>query len=326
MPTSAKVVGFNRDVSAVELENDCLLLRVLPEVGAKIYNFFWKEKKREVLWQNPRIAPQRYPVDGGFDNYWCGGWDEGFPTCDPCEYGGEQYPALGELRSLDWKIEELHSGDDVNVKLSAFGPISPVYAVKTVTLMRNSPVVRIRSEIKNLGPKSLDFIWGTHPALRVNEKMVLRVPARKGIVGQASDERMGKPGQQYNWPRLETSQGFSDMSRVQGMSAKVNCGHYALALETGSYAVEDVESGEGFLLKWPLEQCPFLWMWLVYGGWRGHHHVVIEPWTSYPNTLRGAVEQETNRCLEAGEIFSIEIQATVYARPETYVDALKRLQ
>jgi hypothetical protein len=45
---------------------------------------------------------------------------------------------------------------------------------------------------------------------------------------------MGKLGQQYNWPMLETPQPIFEMSRVLAMNAAVNGGHYALELERGS--------------------------------------------------------------------------------------------
>jgi Domain of unknown function (DUF5107) len=65
------------DLHVVILENDWLRASVLPGVGAKIYDLIWKATGRNLLWHNPRILPQSYPVDGNFDNYWCGGWDEG---------------------------------------------------------------------------------------------------------------------------------------------------------------------------------------------------------------------------------------------------------
>jgi hypothetical protein len=137
---SANITGFKSGLLAIQLESGSLRLKVLPSVGAKIYDFFWKEENRNILWRNPRIAPQQYAVDTNFDNYWCGGWDEGFPTCDPCEYGGEQYPALSELRSLTWEVDYIHSRDgEASVKLFAIGPINPVRATKTITLRSGSP-------------------------------------------------------------------------------------------------------------------------------------------------------------------------------------------
>jgi galactose mutarotase-like enzyme len=327
MPMNLNLAGVVHDVQAVILESDWLWASVLPTVGGKIYDLVWKPTGRNILWHNPRILPQISPVDGNFDNYWCGGWDDGFPTCDPCEYRGEQYPSLGELRSVRWQVQA--AGEDEEkafVKLAAFGPISPVRAEKTVTLMANAPVLRMRYEITNLGPLPVEFIWGTHPALEAHENLILRIPAKTGIVGIATDPRMGTVGQRYGWPRLETPTGTVDMSRVRGIDAKVAGGHYATDLESGWYAVEDTRTGEGFLLKFPLAECPYLWMWLVYGGWRGYHHIIVEPWTSYPNKLAEAVQQNTHRTLLPGERFSVEVAACVYRRDDGYQGALWALE
>lgn len=312
---------------ALELENDALLVSVLPQVGAKIYDLIAKRAGQNFLWHNPRILPQTYPVDANFDNYWCGGWDEGFPTCDACMFQGEQYPNLGELRSVVWQVSDTRSDDEgASVTLSAYGPISPVKAEKQVTLASSGPIVRVRSRITNLGPAPLEFIWGTHPALNVSDEAILRIPARTGIVGQVSHASLGQPGQCYVWPHLETRNGKTDMSRTLPASSGLNCGHYATDLEGGWYAVEDAATGRGFLLKFSVETCPYLWMWLSYGGWRGYHHVIVEPWTSYPVNLADAVQKGTARRLAAGETFESEVSATVYGPPETWQDARKRLE
>jgi galactose mutarotase-like enzyme len=227
---------------------------------------------------------------------------------------------------LKWRVKDSNAdAERALVKLFAFGPISPVRAEKTVTLLASSPVLKMRYEITNIGPSPVEFIWGTHPALAAHEKMVLRIPAKIGIVGQATDPRLGTPGQRYPWPRLETPAGCMDMSRVQAIGARLACGHYATDLEGGWYAVEDSQTGEGFLLKFSREQCPYLWMWLVYGGWRGYHHIIIEPWTSYPNKLAEAVQHKTHRSLEPGERFEVEVAATFYQNEEGFQGALRRL-
>jgi len=312
---------------AIELENDWLRVSILPDVGAKIYDLIWKPTGRNILWHNPRIYPQSYAIEANFDNYWCGGWDEGFPTCDECDFNGEHYPNLGELRSLRWTVESVkQENDGAAAVLSTFGPISPVRVAKTVSLPAGSPVVGMRYDITHLGALPLDFIWGTHPAIEPAPGMVLHVPAKTGIVGQSSDPSLGTPGQRYSWPMLTTPNGVQDMSKVQGKDARIFCGHYAMDLQAGWYALEDSSTGQGFLLKFPVDKCPFLWMWLVYGGWRGYHHVIVEPWTSYPVHLADAVKQKTSRRLDPGQTFSVEVQATVYARPETWQEALQRLR
>lgn len=321
--TGAKV----HSLSAIRLENDWLALSILPDVGAKIYDLIWKPSGRNLLWHNPRILPQPYPVDANFDNYWCGGWDDGFPTCDACDHKGENYPNLGELRSVRWKpLSTNNQGSEVVARLEAFGPISPVRAEKTVTLSGSGPVVKVRYEIENVGPAPLDFIWGTHPALAPTRHMILRIPARTGIVSLSSDAKLGVPGQKYTWPTLETPGGKTDMCYTRGIDANIFCGHYATDLDAGWYAAEDAETGEGFLLTFPRDICPYLWLWLVYGGWRGYHHVIVEPWTSYPVNLAEAVKAGTSRVLEPGAKFDVEVKATVYTRPESWEQALRRVQ
>jgi hypothetical protein len=314
-------------LSALELENKWLKLRILPELGAKIYDLIWKPSGKNILWHNPRIVPQTFPIESEFDNYWCGGWDDAFPTCDECVFRGQRYPSLGELRSLSWNVDSARRwGSDAVVQLSAFGPISPVKVLKTVTLEGHSPVVRMHYRISNLGPMSVDFLWGTHPAVTVTEHTILRIPAKHGIAAQCNQPTWGNTGQRYDWPILEATAGRVEMNKVQGIDANLCFGHYAIDLEDGWYAIEDTSSGEGFLLRFPLDECPCLWLWLNYGGWRGLHHVILEPWTSVPVNLAQAYEQKTSRSLKLGEEFLVEISATVYQKPETWKEALGRLR
>jgi hypothetical protein len=313
-------------LSALELENEWLKLRILPEVGAKIYDLISKSSGKNVLWHNPRIVPQSFPIESEFDNYWCGGWDDAFPTCDECVVQGQRYPSLGELRSLRWNIDSAERlGNDAVAQLSAFGPITPVKATKTVRLKGSAAVMRMRYSITNLGPASVYFLWGTHPAMAITEHTMLRIPARGGVVAQCNQPGWGEAGQRYDWPILETAGGRIEMDKVRTIEANLCLGHYAVDLEQGWYAIEDASTGEGFLLTFPLDQCSCLWLWLNYGGWRGLHHVIVEPWTSMPVNLQQACEQRTNRTLKPGEEFSVEISATVYQKPETWKDALERL-
>ena len=259
---------------------------------------------QNILWHNPRIAPQSYPIESEFDNYWCGGWDDAFPTCDECMFQGQRYPSLGELRSLRWQVDSCgNSMGNAVAQLSAFGPISPVRATKTITLEGLAPVIRMHYRIGNLGPARLDFLWGTHPAMAITETTILRIPAKHAVVAQCNQPGWGVPGQQYDWPILEGAAGRMEMDKVRGIDANLCFGHYAIDLEAGWYAIEDASSGEGFLLKFPLDQCPCLWLWLNYGGWRGLHHVILEPWTGVPVNLAEAYEQKTSRSLQPGRSF-----------------------
>src|ERR1700749_2459103 len=119
----------------LRLENEWLFLSLLPDVGAKILTLFDKKRERQLLWENPRIRPQTYPVDANFDNHWCCGWDDAYPTADACVHKGELFPNLGELRSLHWTVEELGAdADSATARLSTYGRITAIRATKTIVL------------------------------------------------------------------------------------------------------------------------------------------------------------------------------------------------
>ena len=52
---------------------------------------------------------------------------------------------------------------------------------------------------------------------------------------------------------------------------------------------------------------PHAWLWQVYGGWRGHHHVALEAWTSRPMEIGAAVEAGRARVLRPGEELGTEV-------------------
>jgi hypothetical protein len=217
------------NLTTLELENRWFKVRVLPEVGAKIYDLIWKPTGKNILWHNPRIAPQTYPIESEFDNYWCGGWDDAFPTADSCVFRNQRYPDLGELRSLRWAVDstKIEAGD-TGAQLSAFGPISPVKAVKRIAVERN--VFRMNYEITNLGPMDLEFLWGTHPAVAITPDSILRIPARYGVVSQCNEPGYGEAGQRYDWPALKISERAIPMDKARSIDANLCFGHYAVDL------------------------------------------------------------------------------------------------
>jgi hypothetical protein len=304
----------------IELENNWLRATVLPQVGAKIFDLTFKETGQNYLWHHSRISPQPFPVDAIFDDYWCGGWDDGFPTCDPCEFRGKNYPGLGELRSIPWSVARMTGSE---VELYTSGPISPVTARKVVRLSSSAAVLSMRFEVSNADLLPLDFMWGTHPAIRpFGDNLRLRIPARTGIFAEGSPAMIYEPGLCFDWPTLDGS----DMSLIGAADSGSYCGLGVTDLEAGWYTIEDLDTGEGLAVSFPLHLCPYLWLWLNYGGYYGHHHVIVEPWTSFPMTLAAAARAGTSRLLEPGSTFHATIAMSPYRRPETYEDALARMK
>lgn len=302
------------DLKILHLANTDLAVSILPEIGAKIYDLIDKSTGQNFLWHNARIPPQRYAVEANFDNYWCGGWDDAFPTCETCTHQGELYPNLGELRSVHWQT---HAHNKSEAHLTAAGPINPIRAEKQIVL--EDCGLQMNFSVHNEGYAPIDFIWGTHPAFAIEPGCRLHIPSQSALVSQANPPRLGQPNQHYAWPVLETPEGRVDMSLVPE-PGNHNAGHYVLNLKAGWYALEYPHRESGVLVEFPLDVCPHLWLWLSYGGWRGYYLAAIEPWTSVPVTLSDAVAAGTNRVLAPGQTFKASVRATLWHGPNGLAD------
>jgi hypothetical protein len=295
------------DLRAVVLENPRVRLTVLPELGAKIYDLILKPADRNFLWHNPRLEP-RLPVFGqNFDDWWCGGWDEVFPTCDVSTHRGETYPYLGELWSLpwSWRVEDGGPGR-VSLFLERTTVIAPARMEKWILLTADEPIVRFRHRLTNVGAAPMEFVWGIHPCFRVEPGYRIEAPARVGVIGHTVTAPFGPVGTTYAWPQ-------NDVCLVPPRSRGWCEGHYATELEAGWVALTDPVAQIGIGLAFPREIFPTLWCWMVYGGWRGHYHVALEPWTGWPHQLDKAVAACRQRTLLPGESLECETLAVAYS-------------
>jgi hypothetical protein len=77
-------------------------------------------------------------------------------------------------------------------------------------------------------------------------------------------------------------------------------------------ALTDPAAKVGIGLAFPREVFPVLWCWMVYGGWRGHYHAALEPWTGWPHQLDKAVAAGRHRTLLPGERLECETLAVAY--------------
>jgi galactose mutarotase-like enzyme len=291
---------------AIVLENARLRLSVLPEVGAKISEFISKAADRDLLWRNPRLDP-RPPVFGqNFDDWWSGGWDEVFPTCDISTYQGETYPYLGELWSLPWSWDIQAAGPgEVCLHLRRTTVIAPAQMEKWISLRADEPAARFRHRLTNVGTRPMDFVWGIHPCFRVEPGYRIDAPARLGVIGHTATAPFGPIGTTYAWPNPAV---IAVPPPERGWCE----GHYATELTEGWVALTDATAKAGVGLVFPREVFPVLWCWMAYGGWRGHYHVALEPWTGWPHQLDKAVAAGRHRTLPPGASLECETMAVLY--------------
>jgi hypothetical protein len=174
------------------------------------------------------------------------------------------------------------------------------------------PIIHLRYRVTNIGLTPLDMIWGIHPMFAVGPHHRIDLPACKGLVGQSSGVSLGEAGQQYDWPNLPTGQGSINVSHIQPYETHVFGGHYATELADNWFALTDMGRQVGVGMVYPTDVFRALWMWQVYGGWRGLYHLAIEPWVGYPVRLDQAIEAGRQRILQPGQPLEYEAAMVVY--------------
>jgi hypothetical protein len=127
------------------------------------------------------------------------------------------------------------------------------------------------------------------------------------------EERLGVRGDTYRWPILTRRDGAQvDVRRVGGPDVRSFGLHYLTGLRAGWAACTDTSIERGFGLVFDPVTFPVVWLWQVYGGWRGHHHVCLEPWTGYPMQLEEAEAAGRARVLAPGASLEAEVAFVLF--------------
>ncbi|MDA8205641.1 MAG: hypothetical protein M0Z36_06200 [Thermaerobacter sp.] len=302
------------DIEAVVLENAHLRLDVLVGMGCKIYNVWDRVSGHNLLWHHPRRRVERAPFGANFDDWWAGGWDDPFPNGAPTTFGGDDRPYLGELWTRPWNFT-IEGADSPSPVLHVWteGVITPARVDKWIQLDPDRPVMTVRYRVTNLQGAPIEFMLGIHPALTIDAGYRIDVPAKTVQVEESRGGALGKPGKTYTWPMVADSQGNPvDLRKVPGAHAQCYGFAYATALSAGWLALSAPDDRPGFALAFDPLAFPTVWLWLVYGGWRGLYHVALEPWTSFPSRMDVASQEGRTVTLAAGARWETAVTAVVH--------------
>jgi hypothetical protein len=297
-------------LECLRLENEYVAIDVLPELGAKILRLVDKARDHDVLWHSPRVKPHAVALHANFDDHWPGGWDEVFPTgVITTTRDGDVLPHMGELwtQHARWQLAE-YSPQRVALHCAIDTPITPARWERTLVLEAGSPAIRLGYRIANTGFRRFDFNWGIHPVQAISPGHRFDAPAHRAEVDEHGGGILGAKGDAYDWPMF----GELDVRRALGPDADDFALHYLTGLDAGWVACTDTAAQRGFGLVFDREVFSVIWLWLVYGGWRGYYQAIMEPWTGYPSPLDEAVAAGRARSLAPGETLETDVTAVVY--------------
>ncbi len=295
-------------VPGLALEGDHLRVTLFPEAGAKILDLVHRPTGVNLLWQNPRVPLRRTYPGAAFDDVWCGGWDELFPTDAPCEFDGNTFHDHGDLwhGPWDWSIEE-DDGETATVALRRFTVALPCLMEKWVTLRRDGLEVSFRHRLTNLGTQPVPFAWSLHIAHAIDSDSRIHLPAEALAAVPDQPGRFDEASEPLDWPL----HGDLDLAAVLPPGAGLTEWLYTLGLREGWCAVSHPSKSLGLALTFDPALFRTTWLWGVYGGWRGHYVLLTEPSTSPPGGLAKNVADGTAAWIGASTAIETIVTATV---------------
>lgn len=297
----------------LELENDFIVLQILPEIGAKIHSILHKPKNTKWLWQHHQNPLQILPLGSNYDDNWTGGWEELFPNDAPCVFQGHQLPDHGELWSQPWQWDlSEESSTSIEVHLWRQCICIPAVVEKRILLENEHSEIKIKYRITNLSEETLYFLWKLHPAIAISPDHQLLLPGGKVIpVDLTFSTIIGSPGP-FEWPIVIDKQGRNHDLRI---ILPKESGHkefvYVTDLSEGWCAIKNKRNGSEFRLCFPSKVFPYLWLFITYGGWRDHYTIVLEPCTNFPKDLDSAYKNGTCGRIEGQSRLECEITVSL---------------
>lgn len=301
---------------AFALSNDAMRVVIVPELGGKIVSIHSLLTGREWLWKNPDL-PMRTPCVGG--SYVCeydsGGWDEIFPTIDPCTvenspWGENTLTDHGELWCRPWQVIAPTDGpeDSATLTLAVEDENLPFRFERTLELAAGRGPLAMRYTLSNRGKSSLPYLWAAHPLIAIEPGMAIRLPAKTQLfckTGLPAD--VFEEGATFHWPFAPRKEGNPlDLSKVPETEARFAAKLFTEPLKEGWIEIADAENQESLRLSFDPAEIPYLGLWLNYGGWSGaetapYFNAGIEPTTAPCDSLDDALSAQTCKRIPSGE-------------------------
>lgn len=293
--------GKNRFAcDTVTLENRALRVEVLPALGGRIWSLVYKPLDREILWHNPHLEPRRVAFGSNFDDVWCGGWEEMFPTAAPGLINQVPFPDHGEVWCLPWEAALEESSGSVAVHLRCRAPLSGAIVEKRFCLRGENSRLEVTYTVTNQSKSELTFMFALHPAFAISGGERIDFPEMSVELEPSFLGTLPKAATTFAWPSASRGGRPLDLREVCSASSKEVYFLYGHDYRSGWCSVTDPDAQLTVGFVFPPDVFRSCWLFATYGGWRDYHVVVLEPCTSHPQQIEAAVEQQRAARLAPG--------------------------
>jgi len=297
----------------IRLQNACMSVSVMPQLGGKIHEIVDLRTQRDWLWKNPYISlchpTPNMNYDAELDS---GGWDEILFSVKPCtfELPGVHHTSIGDHGlAIDkpWHNIETRINDtgDAVCDLFVEGQSPNFRFRRSIVMDTEHPRLDFEYRLTNTGSTPWPWLWCAHPLLAVETGMFINFQEGQEI---RLDQRSGDCKGEQAWPTLVTSNGehldiaglFQETSRPETFCAKL------FIRSANEICLSTADETESFSMIYSPEALPWLGMWINKNAWSGcgsepYLNLGLEPATAPYDNLAEAIAQGHADFLQAGE-------------------------
>ena len=321
-----------KEFRAVTLQNEKIVVTILIDKGADIYEFLYKPKDIDFLWKSSiglrsmkGFQPTIPGKSGNFLDFYEGGWQEMFPWGGHASlYRGAETGLHGEVALASWDYQvNIDTPEQVQITCMVRTLRSPFVLNKTFTLYRNRADLRINEVVLNESEQQMEVVWGHHPAYGLpflDSSCVIDLPPCKvttlGSLDQGSRLAEHSEG---TWPAFKLRNGEDvDLSKIPGPESRSHDISFLSEFEEGWYALRSQSQVVGIGLAWDARIFPWMWYYQVFRGapdypfWGEEYLISLEVATSMGLKFSDAISNGTARVIPGGASVSSELWACAF--------------
>lgn len=283
-----------KGLTAVTLENECLKLTVLPELGAKMASLVYKPQNFEVFFQPTDGVFRLSKFGANFADYDTAGADDMFPTIDACRCPGEGcrdglLPDHGDLWSIPWTVTATQD----QVWSQVAGRSLPYEFSRSIRLEKSR--VHLEYQVTNTGDKPLWGLWAFHGLTACDESTRLILPQVDRVINVHPSASLGCVGSEHPFPITADITGQSyHLDRIKPKGANNTEKFYVNGrVQSGQAALTLNNNRLLYQLEFPTTKVPYLGVWINQGGFKGEYNCALEPATGFYDSAELAYARQS---------------------------------
>jgi hypothetical protein len=295
------------------LANSKIRAVIIPELGGRVWELEDRLRRRQWIWHRPNVQLQASASGAVYDDVWAGGWEELFPNDAPGRFEGRDLPDHGEWWSIPWHVGATRGGNTAEIRLIAETVVIQTSCTKTFGLQGDEAKLTVRYNIRSHEQKPFHFLFKQHLAIDITPDCRLRMPG--GIVSPV-DPSFGTllpTAGPFEWPLCESRNGAVDLQVVPHRSRRVREFIYIQKPTQSWCGVNDLSRKASLRMDFQIEELPYVWLFLSYGGWRNLYTAVLEPCSNLPKDLSQAMRLGQSARLEPNQDFQTSVTVTLCA-------------